>query len=214
MTKLALLRKKLDYVQQKFASAGMQEYLIDFYLTDFVSSAGTSELPEFLPLYEQKVTDPEKKAKFYALCDTWKKIEPGHQSPTFAYSDINGKKVALEDLRGKYVYIDVWATWCGPCCGEIPHQKELEHHFAKKNIAFVSISCDRDKSAWEKMVKKEKLGGIQLHNGGDRTFMNDYMVKGIPRFILLDREGKIINSRMTRPSNPETTQFIETLEGL
>jgi thiol-disulfide isomerase/thioredoxin len=192
----------------------LQEYLINYYLTEYVSYAGTEFLDEFMPLYEKKVIDSKKREKFYALCDTWRKIEPGAPSPTFAYTDINGKKVTLEDFRGKYVYIDVWATWCGPCCGEIPHLKELEHHFAKKNIAFVSISCDRDKSAWEKMVKKEKLGGIQLHNGGDRTFMNDYMVKGIPRFILLDREGKIINSRMTRPSNPETTQFIETLEGL
>ena len=64
------------------------------------------------------------------------------------------------------------------------------------------------------MVKEEKLGGIQLHNGGDRAFMDFYMIKGIPRFILLDREGKIIQANATRPSNPETAKTFDALEGI
>ena len=64
------------------------------------------------------------------------------------------------------------------------------------------------------MVKEDKLGGIQLHNGGDNAFMDAYMITGIPRFILLDREGKIIDANMTRPSNPKTAEFFDTLEGL
>ena len=117
-------------------------------------------------------------------------------------------------LAGKYVYIDVWATWCGPCRGELPHLKKLEHQYKNKNIAFVSISCDQDKAAWEKMVKSEKLGGIQLHNGGDREFMQAYIIKGIPRFILLDREGKIINSDMSRPSDAKTAETFRSLKGI
>lgn len=171
-------------------------------------------MPEIAPVYNAKVTSADKKAKFDELCGKWAKIAKGQPSPEFKYLDINGKEVGLKDLAGKYVYIDVWATWCGPCRGELPHLKELEHQFKGKNIAFVSISCDQDKAAWEKMVKEEKLEGIQLHFGNDQTFMNNYMIRGIPRFILLDREGKILAAEMTRPSNPKTVETFNALEGI
>ena len=116
-----------------------------------------------------------------------KELKEGDQAPTFKYLDINGKEVSLSDLKGKYVYIDIWATWCGPCTGELPHLKELEKKMHGKKIVFVSISCDKDKAAWEKMVKEKGLEGVQLHNGGDRAFMDAFGVKYIPRFILLDK---------------------------
>ena len=141
-------------------------------------------------------------------------LKAGDQSPEFKYLDINGKEVSLSDLKGKYVYIDTWATWCGPCTYEIPFLKELEKKMHGKNIVFVSISCDKDKAAWEKMVKEKELGGIQLHIGDDRSFMNAFTIKTIPRFILLDREGKVINPAMTRPSNAETEKTLTALEGI
>ena len=160
------------------------------------------------------VNTHDKKAAFDALCAKWSKIAKGQPSPGFKYLDIQGKEVDLSDLAGKYVYIDVWATWCGPCRGEIPHLQKLEHQYKNKNIHFVSISCDQDKAAWEKMVKEDKLGGIQLHNGKDQSFMDAFMIRGIPRFILLDKEGKIIAADMTRPSNPETVETLNQLEGI
>ena len=137
-----------------------------------------------------------------------KELKEGDQAPTFKYLDINGKEVSLSDLKGKYVYIDIWATWCGPCTGELPHLKELEKKMHGKKIVFVSISCDKDKAAWEKMVKEKGLEGVQLHNGGDRAFMDAFGVKYIPRFILLDKEGKVVNANMTRPSNAETEKTL------
>ena len=143
-----------------------------------------------------------------------KELKEGDQAPTFKYLDINGKEVSLSDLKGKYVYIDVWATWCGPCQYELPHLKELEKKMHGKKIVFVSISCDKDKAAWEKMVKEQGLGGVQLHNGGDREVMTAFGIRGIPRFILLDKEGKIVNPNMTRPSNPETEKTLKALKGI
>ena len=135
-----------------------------------------------------------------------KELKEGDQAPTFKYLDINGKEVSLSDLKGKYVYIDVWY--------ELPHLKELEKKMHGKKIVFVSISCDKDKAAWEKMVKEQGLGGVQLHNGGDREFMTAFGIRGIPRFILLDKEGKIVNPNMTRPSNPETEKTLKALKGI
>ena len=92
--------------------------------------------------------------------------------------------------------------------------KKLEERFAGKNICFVSVSCDQDKSAWEKVVKEEKLEGIQLYAGAFDPFMDAYMITAIPHFILIDREGKVINAKMSRPSDPETVKFLDALEGL
>lgn len=143
-----------------------------------------------------------------------KELKAGDQSPVFKYLDINGKEVSLDDLKGKYVYIDVWATWCGPCKREIPYLQELEKKMHGKNIVFVSISCDKSKADWEKMVKEKGLGGVQLHIGDDRSFMEAYGIKGIPRFILLDKEGKIINPNMTRPSDAQTEKTLGALKGI
>jgi thiol-disulfide isomerase/thioredoxin len=142
-------------------------------------------------------------------------LKSGDNSATFKYQDINGKTVSLADFEGKYVLIDVWATWCAPCKKEIPFLQALEKKMQGKNIVFASISCDQNKAAWEKMVKNEKLGGVQLHTGGDKTFMEAYEIDGIPRFILLDKKGKIIDPNMkNRPSDPTLSAYLNILEGI
>lgn len=211
---LDALKDQLNFIQNNFKSPEIMDFTIDHFAKAYVDRYGTENLTEFSAIYDAKVIDPKKKTDFKALCDKWSKIAQGQPSIDFKYLDINGKEISLKDLAGKYVYIDCWATWCGPCRGELPHLQKLEHQYKDKNIHFVSISCDQNKTAWEEMVKKDKLGGIQLHNGGDRTFMDFYMIKGIPRFILLDREGKIIQANATRPSNPETAKIFDALEGI
>ena len=211
---LVNVKNQLDYIQKNIKSQVIAEKFVDEFATEYIGRSGVDHLDEIAPIYNAKVTSADKKANFGELCNKWAKIAKGQPSPEFKYLDINGKEVGLKDLTGKYVYIDVWATWCGPCRGELPHLKELEHQFKGKNIAFVSISCDQDKAAWEKMVKEEKLEGIQLHYGNDQSFMEAYMIRGIPRFILLDRDGKILAAEMTRPSNAKTAETFKNLEGI
>ncbi len=211
---LSTLKNRLSIIQNDFKSPAIKEFTTDYFVCKYIGKFGIDNLSEFSSIYESNVTDPQKKASYKALCDKWAKIAKGQPSFAFKFKDINGKEVCLQDLAGKYVYIDCWATWCGPCCAELPYLQKLEHQYKDRNIHFVSISCDRDKTNWEKMVKKEKLGGIQLHNGGDNSFLDFYMITGIPRFILLDREGKIIDTNATRPSNPETAKTFDTLEGI
>ena len=211
---LVRVQAQLDYVNNNITNPKIAEFLVDKYTTDFVGAVGVDNLDAVAETYNTKVTDPKLKEKFDALCAQWAKVAKGQPSPSFKYLDINGKEVSLNDLAGKYIYVDVWATWCGPCRGELPSLKEMEHQFKNKNIHFVSISCDQDKAAWEKMVKEDKLEGIQLHMGGDQTFMDAYMIRGIPRFILIDREGKIVSADMTRPSNAKTAETLNALEGI
>lgn len=141
-----------------------------------------------------------------------RKFPKGTPSPAFNYENHKGGKTSLADLKGKYVYIDMWATWCGPCIAQIPALKKIEEKYKNKNIAFVSISVDQDKDAWVKMVTDKSLGGIQLHFGGDQTFSNEYMISGIPRFILLDTEGKVVSPDAPRPSSPKLIEMFDELK--
>jgi len=139
-----------------------------------------------------------------------KKIEKGAISPTFELKDINGKTVALNELKGKLVYIDIWATWCLPCIKEIPNLKKMEEYFKGKDIQFVSICKSDTKEHWQKMVEEKELSGIQLFAPEeDISFFKDYSVQGIPRFILIDKDGKIIDGNAKRPSNPQLNKEIE-----
>ncbi len=136
-------------------------------------------------------------------------------SPLFAnYENIDGSKTSLKDLRGKYVYIDVWATWCPPCKDEIPYLKELQQKYRGRNITFVSISVDalKYREKWIKMVKEEKLGGIQLlaKNSWKSNFITEYKINGIPRFILIDPQGKIVSPDTYRPSEKENIEALFT----
>ena len=137
--------------------------------------------------------------------DKIKNLIKGQPSPAFNYENFKGGETALNDLKGTYVYIDVWATWCGPCIGEIPYLKELEHKYEGENIEFVSISVDTkdDYQKWRKMVTKKELGGTQLmaDNAFSSTFIDEYAINAIPRFIIIDPEGNIVNADATRPSN-------------
>ncbi len=156
-----------------------------------------------------------EQAREYTLRGLPKKDITGQQSPVFNYPDIDGRMVSLNDFKGKYVLVDIWATWCGPCKAEIPHLRELEKKMHGRNIAFVSISVDQKKPDWEKMVREDGLAGTQLYFNGDDSFMKFYRLNGIPRFILLDRAGRIIDDEMkVRPSNPAITDLLDGLEGL
>jgi thiol-disulfide isomerase/thioredoxin len=140
----------------------------------------------------------------------------GNDSPKFEYENYAGGETSLADLAGKYVYVDVWATWCGPCLGEIPSLKKVEEDYHDKNIAFVSISIDEKDAydAWKKMIKEKELGGIQLmaDNAWQSKFVTDYAIEGIPRFILIDPNGKIVNADAPRPSNPKLIELFNELK--
>jgi len=143
-------------------------------------------------------------------------VEPGKPSPTFNYENHKGGETSLESLKGKYVYIDVWATWCGPCIKEIPSLQKVEEQFQGKNIVFVSISIDnsKDREKWSNYVNKKELSGIQLlaDKEWDSKFIKEYNIQGIPRFILIDANGNILNAQAPRPSDPNLIELLNSLQ--
>lgn len=198
----------LEYVAANVKNSDLRQYLIGTNAVALVTNNGNDGAERIKEIFEQNVTDPEITAAFATAWENGNVLKAGRPSPDFEFEDVDGKKWTLADLRGKYVYIDIWATWCVPCKGEIPHLKKLEEMLHGMNIAFVSISCDKDKAAWAKMVKEQGMTGLQLWGGEDNDFLRKYRVQAIPRFIFLDPTGRINNPDMTRPSDPKTIEAL------
>tara|TARA_R110001583_G_scaffold195006_1_gene368457 strand:+ start:844 stop:2214 length:1371 start_codon:yes stop_codon:yes gene_type:complete len=142
-----------------------------------------------------------------------KKISKGIVSPMFELYDINNRLVTLESLRGKLVYIDIWGTWCVPCIQEIPALKKIEKEFRDQDIYFVSISIRDKKENFENFVHEKELTGIQLFAPNmNISFFKEYQLKTVPRFILIDKEGKILDANAYKPSDPKLKeQLLEYL---
>ncbi|WP_421919897.1 thioredoxin domain-containing protein [Marinifilum sp.] len=183
------------------------------YVMEYVQKHGIEGTEEMQKILFATYPDPRAKDYFNKFLAEYKGLEKGAPSAPFNYPDVNGKMVSLESLKGKFVYIDLWATWCGPCKKEIPFLQKLEHEYAGKDIHFVSISSDKpeDVEKWKAMVKEKNMGGIQLHANGDQEFAKAYKVQGIPRFILLDKEGKIVEINAPRPSSEEIRPLLDQL---
>ena len=185
--------------------------------TDFLNLMNANSDIDSAFFAEEKAaleTLPQMLEDRYKQVNTKKVSFNGKPSPEFNnYENYKGGKTSLKDLRGKYVYVDVWATWCRPCVGEIPHLLKLEEEFKGKNIQFVSISVDREsaKATWKKMIVNKKMGGIQLFAPKGDSFAKDYNISSIPRFILIDPKGIVVKENMSRPSDPNTKEFLKKL---
>ena len=133
----------------------------------------------------------------------------GEPAIDFNYPDIEGNEISLTSFKGKLVYVDVWATWCGPCKAEIPSLQKLETDYHGKDITFMSVSLDTDKEAWQKMVAEKELGGVQLWADGWSKITKDYAIFGIPRFMLFDADGNVVSTNAPRPSSSEIRELLE-----
>ena len=159
--------------------------------------------------------DPILKQKLTANYNTANALKPGNPAPGFNYENQKGGKTSLENLKGKYVYIDLWATWCSPCREQIPFLQKVEEQYKGKNIEFVSISIDaiKDQPKWNKFIIEKQLGGIQLlaENEWESKIIKDYSVQGVPTFILLDPNGNIVTVRAPKPSDPKLIELLNSL---
>lgn len=205
---------QVKYAADFIKNAAVREAVIHYIATTYVDNFGVKDMTELENLYYTYVKDEAMLASMKTKIERWDKSLPGKMSPGFKAVDIDGKEYTLDDFRGKYVYIDMWATWCAPCKRELPYLKALEKEFADAQIVFLGLSVDKDKAAWEKMVRSGELTGVQLYLGTQSKFQQEYKIEGIPRFILLDKAGRIISNDMTRPSEDATAETLRNLKDI
>jgi len=191
--------------------------VLDNFLFDNISSQvqwkEISDVQESIDFFLSRCKDTALVNKLNATVAEWKLLGQGQPSFDFTGRDMQGNPVKLSDFKGKLVYVDVWATWCGPCKYEIPYLDTLETDYHGKNIVFISYSIDEDHAAWLKFVPEHKLQGVQIigEKAWESQLCKKYKIKGVPTFMLFDTVGKIVSVKMTRPSDKKTREKFDSL---
>lgn len=207
------LAQRMTAIESAVKDAGLrrsaEDVLLDRYITNFNYSSNYDEgLKELTDLTERFNIDH----KYVSMFKMRKSSISGTPFPDGVnLIDLNGNKVDFAKFRGKYVYVDMWASWCVPCIKEIPHLKALEKDLQNQDVVFLSISIDSKEEAWKKKVATMGLEGNQLINK-DNKLGEALNVSGIPFFIIYDKDGKLYKYNAPRPSDVRTKPLLESLK--
>ncbi|RKR80430.1 thiol-disulfide isomerase/thioredoxin [Mucilaginibacter gracilis] len=171
------------------------------------------EASEVEPLYNKLTADVKSSksgVEYGKLLQSWKLTALGAKAPVFAQNDKDGNAITLDSFKGKYVLIDFWASWCGPCRRENPHVVKAFEQYKDKNFTILGVSLDSKRDAWIKAVEDDKLNWAQVSDL--KYWKNDvavlYGVRAIPQNFLLDPNGKIIAKNLTGDKLTEKLQQI------
>ncbi|MGM9701835.1 MAG: TlpA family protein disulfide reductase [Prevotella sp.] len=205
-------KAELQYVAQHVRDAVLSDAMLSHVMNMYMNQRGADDAADLMQIFRTAAKSAEVLRDIEDKHTAWDKVSKGKALPDFVFSDIEGKQVKFSDFRGKYVLIDCWATWCGPCNAQLPHLEKIEERYAGKNIVFVSISSDKDRQKWVKMVTEKKMGGVQLNEPRvDGEFFTLFQVNAIPRFILLSPDGTVYDAHLPRPSDPALSSLLDKL---
>jgi peroxiredoxin len=134
----------------------------------------------------------------------------GFMAPEITLQDVNGKMVSLSSLRGKYVMVDFWASWCSPCREEMPNVVSLYNEYKDKGFEIFGVSIDTNKDKWVKAILDDRITWMQVSEmkGWNSKAIHDYEVSGIPAVFIIDPQGMIIAKNI---HGDELKQFMNKL---
>ncbi len=196
----------LNEVGKKVKNPVIKERLLYAYALQ--NLAKTDDINNFYETFKKHAVDSLHLAKIRSNYTELNRLNPGQPAPEFELVDPNGEIVKLSDLKGNYVYIDVWATWCNPCMAEMPYLEKLKEKYKDAKLVFVGINVNDFKTDWLNYLKANNPKGVQLYAGNNPEFMDLCQVKSVPKSILINPYGKISTANAPRPSE---TELIERL---
>ncbi|PTS99338.1 hypothetical protein DBR11_12595 [Pedobacter sp. HMWF019] len=198
-----------DSTDIKLAQPIKDWYKAEELVGEMEKAKNKSELAKFKERIAQIKTVLYKKAANQMLQQLLS-FGKGDEALDFTARDLNGLPVKLSSLKGKVIYVDLWATWCGPCMHEMPYFEKLKVEYKDNpNIVFVSLSLDDDAEVWKKSVESRKADGQQWLI--DRNKLQAYNIVGIPRILLIDKNFKVADMDAPAPSSADALKAIKQL---
>lgn len=186
--------------------------LFEGYSTD--SQADLHQLYEEVSATSADSLRQKVKVSYEAMIQRCGHLFPGKPAPNLTFTDMKGKLLSLASFKGQILLVDIWGTWCGPCKEEIPYIAALQKEYAnRKDVRIMSIACDKKTEKWKAYLAKHPASWDQylVTDAGNKMLDEVYFCEGIPRFLIIDKQGRFITSDAMRPSEPAFAEYFKKI---
>ena len=194
--------KKYELIDSFIENDKLREFLKTDVAYEAISKTKSTDINPIIRKFREENSSKEFEATVSAHYKKHIYATAGALAPDIKGKSYDGEPFRLSHHRGKYVYIFVWATWCGPCKTELPSYERLLEEFGEANIDFIGISVDKDESKWLESFLFQKYPGKQVLVKGNwnSPIIKDFNLKAVPQFILIDPDGEIISTDAPKPT--------------
>lgn len=185
----------------KMKNGSFKDKMLYWQITKSIEDASTSaERNEFVSHYIGQFSDKRYQRKINNINRIAECLDKGKKAAAIEAMSLDGKPIALTNLNGRYILIDVWATWCGPCKQQSPYFEKFALKYKREKIQFVALSTDENIQKWYIAAKSKSKSVLQWHANNIDSFSKAYNVITIPRFILIDPNGNFVNANLPFPT--------------
>lgn len=190
-----ILKEELDQSLKSSYSELIKKYFEDIYIRQLLLSTLNSDTNKNDIVKEKSIPKGAKLKKY----------------SSFSGEDLLDK--IISENKGKVIYIDIWATWCSPCKRQIPHSIRLHKMFHKENVSFVYLCCRSEEETWKNVIRQHQIKGdhILLSKEQNDYLKTKFSITGIPRYLLIDKNGEIVSTKAPRPDSDEIVKSIRRI---